>query len=86
MSKVSLRLPDSLHKRARVLASEDGVSINHFITLALAEKVAVLENVGYLQERAGRGDIDAALAVLDKAADQEPGAEDRINPHRPRNG
>jgi predicted HicB family RNase H-like nuclease len=58
MSKVSLRLPGSLHQRARILASQDGVSINHFITLALAEKVA----------------------VLDKAADQKPSAQDRINP------
>jgi hypothetical protein len=80
MSKVSLRLPGSLHQRARILASQDGVSINHFITLALAEKVAVLENAGYLQERGTRSDIDAALAVLDKAADQKPSAQDRINP------
>lgn len=78
MSRVSLRLPDSLHQRARLLAEQDGVSINHFITLALAEKVAVLENTGYLQERAAQGDVDAALAVLDKAADQEPLPEDRL--------
>jgi hypothetical protein len=78
MSKVSLRLPDSLHQRARLLAEQDGVSINHFITLALAEKVAVLENAGYLQERAARGDVEAALAVLEKAGDQEPRPEDRI--------
>jgi hypothetical protein len=78
MSKVSLRLPDSLHQRARLLAEQDGVSINHFITLALAEKVAVLENAGYLQERAARSDVEAALSVLDKAADHEPRPEDRI--------
>ncbi len=78
MSKVSLRLPESLHQRARILAEQDGVSINQFITLALAEKVAVLENAGYLQERAERGDVNAALSVLDKAADQPPRPEDRI--------
>ena len=78
MSKVSLRLPDSLHQRARVLAEQDGVSINYFITLALTEKVAVLENTGYLQERAVRGDVDAALTILDKAVDLEPRPEDRI--------
>jgi 5-methylthioadenosine/S-adenosylhomocysteine deaminase len=34
-------------------------------------------NTGYLQERAAHGDVDTALAVLDKAADQEPSPEDR---------
>ena len=78
MRNVSLRLPDSLHERVRQLAEQDGVSINQFIALAVAEKTAVLEAILYLQERAARGDIDAALSVLDKAPDAAPEEADRM--------
>lgn len=38
MSTLSLRLPDSLHKRVRDLAQQEGISINQFIRTAVAEK------------------------------------------------
>ncbi|MBN1780217.1 toxin-antitoxin system HicB family antitoxin [bacterium] len=43
MSTLSLRIPESLHKRVKKLASEDNVSINQFITSALAEKISALD-------------------------------------------
>jgi predicted HicB family RNase H-like nuclease len=36
---VALRLPKSLHRRAVQYASRDGVSLNQFIVMALAERV-----------------------------------------------
>jgi len=38
MSALSLRLPNSLHDRARDLARREGVSINQLVAAALAEK------------------------------------------------
>jgi len=38
MSAISLRLPESLYEAVRELAERDHVSINQFITLALAER------------------------------------------------
>ena len=38
-----LRLGVSLKQRAELLASEDGVSLNHFISLAVAEKISRLD-------------------------------------------
>jgi HicB family len=38
-----LRLAASLKDRAKFLATRDGVSLNHFINLAVAEKVSRLE-------------------------------------------
>jgi hypothetical protein len=38
-----LRLAASLKDRAKLLATRDGVSLNHFINLAVAEKVSRLE-------------------------------------------
>ena len=78
MSTLSLRLPDSLHAKIRELASEEGVSINQFLTLAAAEKVSALLTVEYLRERAGRGSREAFDAVLARVPDVEPDPKDRI--------
>ena len=54
MSTISLRLPESLHKRVRELARTEEISINQFVTTALAEKMSALMTLDYLKERAGR--------------------------------
>ena len=45
MSKATypLKLPLSIKKAARRLAKEDGVSLNQWIAVAVAEKVGVVE-------------------------------------------
>jgi len=72
MSTLSLRLPKSLHERARVLAQEEGVSINQLIATALAEKVSALDTIEYLRERAARGSRRAFLDALNEVPDAEP--------------
>ncbi len=37
MSAVTVRLPDSLHRKIREIAKKDGVSINQFISSAAGE-------------------------------------------------
>ena len=76
--EIDLRIPKSLHNQVRELASEEGVSMNQFVMLALAEKVATLQAVGYLEERAKRGNREKLLAVLAKAPDVEPEEYDRL--------
>ncbi len=78
MSTLSVRLPDSIHREVRVLAKEDGVSINQFISLALAEKVSSLRTVDYLKRRAVQGSAADLLAILDSAPDVEPEDHDKI--------
>jgi hypothetical protein len=46
-----LRLGFSLKQRAELLASQDGVSLNHFISLAVAEKIAVLAQGALLRQQ-----------------------------------
>jgi predicted transcriptional regulator len=77
MTTLSLRLPDSIHKRLREVAQQEGVSINQLITTAVAEKMAALKTVDYLANRARRGDRERFLAVLAKVPDvpPEPGDE-----------
>ena len=52
MSKLSLCLPDSLHEQVKVLARQDGISINQFIASAVAEKMAAPVTEEHLRERA----------------------------------
>ena len=56
MSTLSLRLPNSLHERARELAEREGISINQLIATALAEKRSALMTEEYLEVRARRGE------------------------------
>lgn len=80
MSTLSLRLPESLHKHARRIAQDEGISVNQLISTALAEKLAALETETYISERAQRGDMKKFKAVLDKVPDVEPEPFDEISP------
>jgi hypothetical protein len=68
--------PDSIHKRLREVAHQEGVSINQLITTAVAEKMAALRTVDYLEDRARRGERDRFLAALAKVPDVRPEAGD----------
>lgn len=76
MSTLSLRLPNSLHNRVRKLAEEEGVSINQFISTAVAEKMSALMTGEYLAERAARGDRELFEAALRRIPDTEPREDD----------
>jgi predicted transcriptional regulator len=78
MSTLSIQLPDSLYRSLQRLAEQDGVSLDQFIALAVAEKISALTTEGYLQERASRGDRAKYEAVLAKVADVEPEFHDQL--------
>jgi hypothetical protein len=80
MSTLSVTLPESLRRRAALLAEEDGVSLDQFIASALAEKVASIDAVSYIQQRAARGSREAFERVLAKVPDVEPEEYDRLPP------
>jgi hypothetical protein len=64
----ALRLPNSLLASLREAADEDGVAMNQYITVAVAEKLATRKTAQmFLAERAGRGSPARALAILDRA-------------------
>jgi hypothetical protein len=72
MSTMSVRLPESLHEKAREMAEREGVSINQLVTTALAEKLSALLTEEYLAQRASRGSREKYDRVLAKVSDQEP--------------
>jgi uncharacterized protein (DUF1778 family) len=78
MSTLSIRLPRSLHEEIKALARREGVSMNQFIALALAEKAAVLRTTQMLEQSMAPGDIERFRALLDKVPDVEPEEYDRL--------
>jgi len=78
MSNLSLRLPDSLHRKIRQLAQQDDISINQFIATAVAEKAAALLTVEYLAERGRRADPQLVDRVLSRIRDVPPDPGDEL--------
>ena len=77
-SNYALRLPLSLKAGAEQVAREDGSTLNQFIVSAVAEKLAALKTAKYFAERAARGNLDQALALLSRAGGQPPVAGDEL--------
>jgi predicted transcriptional regulator len=76
MSSISLRLPESLHKKARALAKKENTSINQLVSSALAEKISAITTEEYIQARAGRASKAKFRKALLKVKDTIPGDVD----------
>ena len=73
-----LKLPASIKATAQRLAREDGVSLNQWISVAIAQKIGTVETAAeFLKQRAGNAKPADLLPFLDKARDEAPGPGDR---------
>jgi len=54
------------------VAATEGVALNQFINVAVAEKLSALRTESYFTERAARANIPRALAVLSRAGKGKP--------------
>ena len=77
-SHFTLRLPASLKQGAEQVAREDGTTLNQFIVSAVAEKLSAMKTAQYFADRAQRGDLQAALALLGRSGGQPPADDDRL--------
>ena len=77
MSTLTVRLPESLHRHLKQAANADGVSVNQFINLAIAEKLSALQTYDLIAERAKRGSRNAFLEAMAQgpAGEVAPGDE-----------
>jgi hypothetical protein len=78
MTKLTLELPESFQRRAALLASLEGMSFEHFVALAVAEKLSAMESVEVLRREvasAKREDFERYLAAVPHA---EPDETDRL--------
>lgn len=77
-ARVSLNLPVSLKAAAERYAERDGVSLNQFIAVALAEKLGAQGAAAFFEHRAAGGDPARAVALLQAAPDRPPEEADEI--------
>ncbi|HUN39171.1 MAG TPA: hypothetical protein VMU81_02660 [Acetobacteraceae bacterium] len=77
-SNYALRLQAHLKAEVERLAKAEGTTLNQFINVAVAEKIAALRIAGFFRERARAAAVPAALAIWDSiGADEksQPGDE-----------
>ena len=72
MSSISVRLPESLHKKARDLAKKEKTSINQLVSSALAEKISALTTEDYIELRAKRASKEKFRKALSKVKNVAP--------------
>jgi hypothetical protein len=78
-STYPLNLPLSIKKAAQRLAKEDGVSLNQWIAVAVAEKVGVVETAAeFFKKRAGKASGEGLGKFLRAAPKATPEPEDTL--------
>ncbi len=78
-SNYALRLLASLKAEAERVAAAEGTTLNQFINVAVAEKLAALRTERFFQERAERADLDAFKRLLDRARTEPPRSGDQVS-------
>ncbi|RVU18184.1 hypothetical protein [Methylobacterium oryzihabitans] len=71
-SNFALRLQPSLLDEARRVSESEGVALNQFINVAVAEKLSALRTESYFRERAAGTDARTGLAILSRAGRGRP--------------
>jgi hypothetical protein len=79
-SNYALRLLASLKAEAEKVVAEEGTTLNQFINVAVAEKLAALRTARYFQEHATRADLVAFDRLLAGAREEPPRLGDEILP------
>jgi hypothetical protein len=74
-----LRLPHSLRRAVARLAAEEGTSVNQFLAMAAAEKVAALDAAeAFFAARRARAEPAALLQVLNRDGGAPPAHDDEL--------
>jgi len=78
MSALSLRLPNSIHRHIKEIASQEGVSINQFISSAVSEKISAISTENYLVQRASRAKRKEFTEILSNVPKRTPTKGDEL--------
>lgn len=78
MAAYPLRLPRSLKNAVSDAAARDGTSMNQFIAIAVAEKLAVLETERFFTERSKKADPEFLRDFLTRGGGEPPREGDEL--------
>ena len=73
-----LRLPVSLKAAIQTLSDRDGSSINQFLVVAAAEKIAAMQTEEFFLDRSNRADREAFRRILSRQGGEAPRADDSL--------
>lgn len=73
-----LRLPPGIRSRVERLAESEGISLNQFIALTLAEKIGASAEREFFAERKAGADFDDLRVFLTRAGGEPPRAGDEM--------
>jgi hypothetical protein len=71
-----LRLPISLKAALESISDRDGTSMNQFLVVAAAEKIAAMQTEEFFLERRNRADREAFRRILNRQGGEPPSPED----------
>lgn len=74
----ALRLPTSLMNEVKKEVETEGTSINQFITVAVARRLAELKTMRYFESRAAKANPEEFRRILAKAGTRPPQEGDEI--------
>lgn len=73
-----LRLPHSMRAGLEKFSKQDGVSINQFVNVAVAEKLAMLQAEDFFQSRAAKADTAAFDRLMSRPGGEPPRSGDEL--------
>jgi len=76
VSTFPLRLPVSLKAALENITDHDGTSINQFLVVAAAEKIAAMQTEEFFLARRNRADREAFRRILNRQGGEPPAPED----------
>jgi hypothetical protein len=79
VSTFPLRLPVSLKTALEKISERDGTSVNQFLVVAAAEKVAAMQTEEFFLERRNRSDRQAFLRILNRKGGEPPRPDDKLD-------
>jgi len=71
-----LRLPVSLKTALESISDRDGTSINQFLVVAAAEKIAAMQTEEFFLNRRNRADREAFHRILNRQGGEPPAPAD----------
>lgn len=78
VSTFPLRLPVSMKAALERISKRDGTSLNQFLVIAAAEKIAAMETEDFFEERRKRAGRKAFRRILNRKGGEPPRPEDVI--------
>ena len=79
ISVYPLRLPASLKAAVTEISRKEGMSIDQFVAMAVAEKISAMKTAEFFTARGAEADFEAARRLLRRDGGQPPMPDDRLS-------